>query len=284
MISEDIGFNVEKMLHNIYQERHTSPSLVALFEKARNLEEPSFGYADEFSTLIIQLSSLCANIKKGIIRDADATLGLALALDTEMEAWASRVPSDCRYETFNLPAEGYKQMGSVFGTYGNKYHTYNNLISCALWNNWRIARIVLHEIILDNCELQIEEDDDARPSKKPIGNSTMATKSRELVTSMIEDVCASVPYHFGISQKPSRIDSFNMSGIGIAAGHILLWPLFEAADCRVTSPHLRSWAAMCLEKVGHGMGMSQALAMAELLRVGTGARTWIKSSAQAISG
>lgn len=257
--------------------------LVALSEKACNSEESTSRYADELATLTIQLSSLCANIKKGVISDATARIGFALALDAEMEAWASRVPRDCKYETFTLPAESHNRMSSVCGTYGSTYHTYKNLFSCAVWNNWRTARMVIHEIILANCELHIEADDDTRPSTQPFGYSNLATRTRGLLTSMIEDLCASVPYHFGISENPSPIESVNINGVGIAAGHILFWPLFEAADCEVASPKLKNWAIMCLEKVGHGMGVSQALAMAELLREGLGSRTWIKSGARVTS-
>ena len=273
---EDSVSNVKKILHNIFQESHTSPIIVALCEKACNLEEPTSGYADEFARLTIQLSSLCANIKKGIIDDPAARISLALALDAEMEAWAARIPSDCRYETLNFPAESHNQMSCVIGTYGNEYHTYKNLFSCAVWNNWRTARMVIHEIILDDCNLQIEADTDTRLSTQPFTYSSVATRSRRILISMIEDVCASVPYHFGISKTPSHIDSANINGIGIAAGHVLFWPLFEAADCEVASPQLKSWAIMCLEKIGHGMGISQALAMANLVREGMGSRTWIK--------
>jgi hypothetical protein len=277
---EELNFNIKKMLRNIFQESHTSEVLVELSEKACNLEHSTSRYADELAALTIQLSSLCANIKKGIVSDAAARIGFALALDAEMEAWATRVPADFRYETFTLPAESHDQMSSVFGTYGGKYHIYKDLVSCALWNNWRTARMVLHEIILDSCELQTQASHDAMPSTQPFGYSNLAIRTRGLLTSMIEELCASVPYHFGISETLSPIDSVNTNGIGIAAGHILFWPLFEAADCEVASPKLKNWAIMCLEKVGHGMGISQALAMAGLLREGMGSRTWIKSGAR----
>lgn len=268
------------MLHNIYQESYTSAVLVALSEKAYNLEGSTSQYADELATLTIQLSSLCANIKKSMISDAAARIGFALALDVEMEAWASRVPPDCRYETFILPVESHNRMGSIFGIYGGKYHRYKNLFSCAVWNNWRTARMIIHEIILANCELHIDADHNIRSSSQPFGYSNLATRTRGLLTSMIEDLCASVPYHFGISETLLPTHSVNINGIGIAAGHILFWPLFEAADCEVATPELKNWAIMCLEKVGHGMGISQALAMAELLRQGMGSRTWIKSGAR----
>lgn len=77
---------------------------------------------------------------------------------------------------------------------------------------------------LANCELRIGADHDTRPSTQPFGYSNLS-RTRGLLTSMIEDLCAIVPYHFGISETPSPTDSVNINGIGIAARRILFWRL-----------------------------------------------------------
>ncbi|CAI7662993.1 unnamed protein product [Penicillium crustosum] len=66
--------------------------------------------------------------------------------------------------------------------------------------------------------------------------------------------------------------SFEVSGAG---GVTLVWPLLIAANSGFASPELRKWIIGCLEKIGHAMGINQALAMAQLLRDGMDSRAWI---------
>ncbi|KAH8691338.1 Zn(II)2Cys6 transcription factor [Talaromyces proteolyticus] len=268
--------------HDIFKESQTSPIVIDLSQKACDSGDGSVQYADQLANINIQLSRLCENIRCGELADPAARIGFALALDAEMEAWSSSVPCKWGFETITLPLESLNRMNSVFGIYGNKYHIYKDLYSCGVWNNWRGARMVLHEIILNSCNLQEEVGGDTEPSAQLFGHSKLAARSEAVMKVLIEDICASVPYHFGISSNQSSMESVGTNEPATVAGHILIWPLFLAADSIFASPDLKIWVIMCLEKIGHGMGIGQALAMANLLREGAGVRTWIQPAAALI--
>ncbi|OQE41193.1 hypothetical protein PENCOP_c005G05795 [Penicillium coprophilum] len=75
--------------------------------------------------------------------------------------------------------------------------------------------------------------------------------------------------------------SFEVSGAG---GVTLVWPLLIAANSGFASPQLRKWIISCLEKIGHSMGINQALAMAQLLQDGMDSRAWISPDASPSHG
>ncbi|KAI1145917.1 hypothetical protein F4825DRAFT_224813 [Nemania diffusa] len=60
-----------------------------------------------------------------------------------------------------------------------------------------------------------------------------------------------------------------------AGGFTLMWPLLVAANSGVVASGLREWITTCLDKIGHSMGINQALAMAKLLREGMQSRAWL---------
>lgn len=100
------------------------------------------------------------------------------------------------------------------------------------------------------------------------GSSSLETDAAHLGAFLPRTNMTNSENHYAAPLPPS----FEVSGAG---GVTLVWPLLIAANSGFASPELRKWIIGCLEKIGHSMGINQALAMAQLLRDGMDSRAWI---------
>jgi hypothetical protein len=262
-----------QLLNNIFEENYTSPTIVSLSQKASSLETDDIRFADSLATKTMQLSKFCADMRHGVITDTTAKIKFALLLDAEIESWAVSVPPSWRYKSIAIPAE-IRETSFATGVYGMYYHVYKDLYLCNVWNNWRAIRLIIHEIILDNTSNMETQSSEYGT----LNYADIAARSEHIMLQLQADIFASVPYHFGttndLSASTGNIGNFH--DITPMAGHILMWPLFLAADCRYSPPDLRDWVIMCLQKIGHQLGVNQALGMALLLQKGIGTRSWIQ--------
>ncbi|OKL59731.1 hypothetical protein UA08_05038 [Talaromyces atroroseus] len=233
--------------------------LASLSQATSSLEIGDIRFADSLATKSMKLSKFCADI--------------------QIEAWAVSVPPSWRYKNIAIRPE-IREMSFASGVYGQHYHIYEDLYLCHIWNNWRAIRLVIHEIILNSAS-QIEgqnlEYDDPM---NMINYAEIVTRSENIMQQFQTDIFASVPYHFGATDDFTASTGNTAAGfsdITPMAGHILMWPLFLAADCRYSPPALRDWVIMCLRKIVHQLGVNQALGMALMLQKGISSRAWTQS-------
>jgi hypothetical protein len=71
--------------------------------------------------------------------------------------------------------------------------------------------------------------------------------------------------------------SFQVTGAG---GLTMMWPLLVAANSGVACGDLRKWITNSLDKIGHSMGINQALAMSKLIRDGVRSRAFLSHEYQ----
>jgi hypothetical protein len=106
------------------------------------------------------------------------------------------VPSPWNYSTIDVPmVENMSVTGLIWG---NSYHVYHSTASSSMWNNYRSCRILLHELIINTVEtmdLNVTDDTSFRQRK------ALAEQSRQIARQLVEDICASVPFHFGIQPE-----------------------------------------------------------------------------------
>lgn len=222
--------------------------------------------------------------------------------------------------------------------WGSSYHVYHSIAASSMWNNYRSSRILIHELIIDTVA---GLDSSTTDQASYIQRQHLANQSRQIARQLVEDICASAPFHLGAGaedmdeiavpysesttppncsdwshvhektsvaskqwsrgreQRPSSLvsspfrdssfstisNSPNQSSFGTmskdlfkitgAGGLTLVWPLLIAANSGLASPELRNWITACFDKIGHSMGINQALAMGKLLRNGSGSRAWL---------
>lgn len=266
-------------LSSIYQEKYSSSIMTQLTEDAKQHRNPDDRIIDEVSIIVVRLNDLCAALKDGTLTQPSEIIRCTLNLDADLVSLLLTAPPAWSYTTVKVPIVDGQPITNL--VWGDNYHVYRNLAVSSMWNNARSARILMHEMILEAVKLL----EDSSPANSGFHHSqVLANQSRDAARRLVDDICASVPFHMGMgidnnydwngSGHESTVipPSFEISGAG---GVALMWPLLIAANCGLASLELRQWITRCLEKIGHSMGIHQALAMAQILRNGMHTRAWI---------
>lgn len=185
--------------------------------------------------------------------DPERIISTALALDAEYEIWARTCPLQYIYQTITLK----EKTDDVFSDH---YHVYSSIWIAAIWNNYRSARILVNELILDqlnhlyqnNPESSILWDDNCFYENQILtSNSTLLQ--------LCHDICASVPYFLGYNpDNGGRADQLPKS----VNGNLLLWPLYTAGVTGMVSDMMRCWVSGRLQWITDVMGIRQAAPLA----------------------
>ncbi|KAM6484827.1 hypothetical protein HDV62DRAFT_356537 [Trichoderma sp. SZMC 28011] len=142
--------------------------------------------------------------------------------------------------------------------YLKKYHTYRNLRSAWVWDLYNVAKVILHETIVDLLRPQI-----AKISTMPRALATQTlTQYDESLCDLHEassDIFASVPFYLNFHQK-------DVNFAKPVNALILMWNLYAAARLTICAGPARDWAIQRLQFMGHSMGVRQATALATVLK------------------
>lgn len=241
----------------------------------------------QLSVVINQLTDFCAHLKNGYIVQPTEIIRKALKIDADLVSLMINVPPLWDYAMFNVPMLDGKPI--VQGFWGDKYHIYHSISASTIWNNYRSARVIVQELIVDTIkDLELLTNDNIGSPQR----SYLVNQARQNVLQMVEDICASVPYILGMeiedsghlkvsglgasiaheSDTGATLSSFQVTGAG---GLTIMWPLLVAANSEVAGSDLRKWITACLDKIGHSMGINQALAMSKLIQDGVESRAFL---------
>ncbi|KAI0431168.1 hypothetical protein F5Y09DRAFT_305765 [Xylaria sp. FL1042] len=324
-------------LSRIYQEKYISPTLAQLTEEVKQYRDPNDRILDDLATTIIRLTNFCADIKNRCVVEPSEIIRTALIIDAELVSLLISVPPHWSYTTIQIPRIDGKRITNA--VWGSHYHIYGSITAASMWNNYRSARIIIQELIYDTLT-----DLDGFMKHNTISfpqQHSLIDQCRQTMLQLGEDICASVPFHFGLGINDNHMSQDSLSplsgapntapdaatsssflstlsnppvtsntsdgGLSLgteawlisrlssselnsnlhlsdhlgpfeivgAGGLTLMWPLLVAANSGVASKELRDWVITCLDKIGHSMGINQALAMAKLLREGMQSRAWL---------
>ncbi|CAI7602415.1 unnamed protein product [Penicillium discolor] len=327
-------------ISQIYQEKYSSPTMTQLTEEAKQYRDPDDRIIDDVNRVVIQLTNFCAALKDGSITQPSEIIRRTLNLDADLMSILLTMPPSWGYRTVKVPlVDGEPITRTVWG---DSYHVYRDLSVSGIWNNARAARLIMHEMLLE----AVEALENSSPGSSGLHQQQIiTTQSRQIAHQLVDDICASVPFHLGMgmedtyewesSSQNAGYESYPVVGIpegsflitpfpwmpmpafpsaegsssfetdaahlgaflpstnmmnsenhcaaplppsfevSGAGGVTLVWPLLIAANSGFASLELRKWIIGCLEKIGHSMGINQALAMAQLLRDGMDSRAWI---------
>ena len=143
--------------------------------------------------------------------------------------------------------------------YEGYYHTYANMSSARMWNNYRSVRILVHEDLLDN----LSRLSSTSPSFIRNACNNQTRQSNIVLSEMSAGICASVPFHLS---HIGRESSKSISTAPAVSGLFLLWPLYVATCTSRAPDKLQSWVVSKLQDIGHNMGIAQATSLAELVK------------------
>lgn len=271
----------------MYRQKHTSAIIRSLSQEAAKYRlNKDDAIIDRLSGITIPLGDLCADIQEGTISCPSDIVRCALELDAQLQSIMSDIPASMGYRTVNAALA--HRMSMVNTVWGVQYHTYRDITVSSFWNNYRSARLVLLDLIVE----AIKAMNTPLLDNKKEAHHHLLRQCQEISRQLVEDICASVPFHLGSVVDDNHVDktsnhpTFRSSSdadrhhappfvVPAAGGFALMWPLLIAADSGYASKELRAWIIDCLNKIGRSMGINQALAMAQLVQEGESTRAWL---------
>ena len=205
-------------------------------------------------------------------------------IDEEIAAWEAGIPESWRYSTCASAFAGsdlaYPETTEV---YPGSVHCYHDIWVASAWNAYRTYRIFAQAIVLNCTEWLL-------PTTWGNTNTFQYHSTTRILQKMVDDLCASVPFHLGISScTPVEISFFVHSkddfsvllnksdlferqrGFQALGGYYLVWPLFVAASVSCIPEIQKRWLRGRMTYIGAKYGLNQATALAAL---GTHTANW----------
>jgi hypothetical protein len=170
-----------------------------------------------------------------------------LQIDQDLEAWADALPSSWEPEVLTCDP------GGQF--YTSFYHKYQGFSIAAAWNQYRIARCLIGDLLSKYL-------DSSRSVKRNCDSAILRKQDsqvKETIQTLCNEISVSVPYFLG------QLNRSDPPRPGAGALEVM-WGLFVCARMRCIPKEQCLWATVQLEKIGHEMGVLQALSLADLVR------------------
>ncbi|GAD98864.1 C6 finger domain protein, putative [Paecilomyces variotii No. 5] len=280
-LKDEAGMRMFHQLRNqiliscLQTKRHVPAVVLELSKKAASLKAPDATYTDQLTDIVAKLCNLRADIASKSITKNSEIFSAACSIECELSAWVNSLPSTWAYSTTQDTREYHKvknEWNDLY-PYNGRYHVYGDLWMCNAWNNYRAARILVNEIILARLRL-MHSQPTAVSSSSEFG--VQCANIRSTLRQLAADVCYSIPYACGNVNGSNHIDVedvyISKSSIG---GFIVLWPLFLAASVDGWDRVVGEWCIECFRWIGRTLGIGQALAMIDILRMNTGIVRWM---------
>ena len=181
---------------------------------------------------------------------------LAKFIDSDLEDWKNSLPPAFSYSI--IPSANTEVVFSYM------YHVYSDTWTAAVWNLYRCARILVHEVITDWLS--------RNSMPNPVLDESYQRQSEVLLASLAHDICASAPFILGASHSsvyPSQAPR-------ATTGALLLWPLYLTATMNQQTAGAHAWIITRLDSIAQTMGIKQAESVANVLRTKREITAWDK--------
>lgn len=248
-----------------------------------------------FSDIMIRFIDLNVAVQNRSLSNTDAIIASAAQIDSELLNLQTNIPPMWQYQTIFTDADP----DLVFEGF---YHVYSDLWVAQMWNNFRILRMVLNEVIRE----QLIKGYSSNPLLFTAPEYAVQLQvSTDAIILLASKICATVPQHAGyipplapphpagseqasqawgalgvppsalacgsptsksVSQFVPQAQSLELESVRASGCYYLVWPLFMVGRTPVCPNHLRLWVINCLQYIGRTIGMQQALTFAEALK------------------
>jgi hypothetical protein len=208
--------------------------------------------AVDLVAIVVRFVSLHASTEgKGHFVDSSAVVREASQLEHELDHWKTSLPISWCYRVVRA-SERREDI------YNGNIHTYRDLWTARVWNNYRQTRIRVNEMILLQAGLL--------NNKEVISPDKVALRRRGIavISKMAEDICASVSCHFHQHTDKEAVEQKTQPVSGV---YFILCPLAIAASAIGILNSVHEFAISRLEAIGKTRGIQQALILASGARV-----------------
>jgi len=198
------------------------------------------------------LARLCS-IKEDIHTRRRAPVSALLKIHEDLQNWVTTIPAIYIYTTVVV-----ETCPEVLSGY---YHMYHKPWIAALWNNYRCATILVHDLIIYTLSTL----------NPPSLNDKQDILDRLVISQSIMDrhcleICASVPYYLNFQNCRGTCPDSPDSMSRVADCQSLIWPVYVAASMDSSSDMMRGWAMVQLIRLGRMIGTQHTNVLASLLK------------------
>lgn len=231
--------------------RNVSPRILELSDLAKAQQNEHNRPIDTFFDLIVRLNDLSIRINKAdkSTESQGFLLREALDLDTDLSLWAKSLSGSWKYTVVNPHSSACFRNADYSLIYGDGYHMYYNIGIAGIWNFYRQTRLIVNQTIramaLNCCSSQ----------RTPKFEQIMA-QSSNVTDQLVDDVCASVQFHF-VSGPHALVSVIR-----------LYWPLFIAAHCTDKRSMKYRWISQTFNMLAEATGFEQIISMSECIKNG----------------
>jgi hypothetical protein len=183
-------------------------------------------------------------------------------LEAEFVTWTEEIPDLWRYYTAMKISEIQGDITKMHAFPGD-VDIYHDIWMASIWNLSRASRLFIQGVVI-RCAAWLSAPNDYITTEEYASAATLGQR-------LVNEVCASVPYHLGWPPAKAALDLVNFPDIsGFACGddsessaknlggYFLLWPLFVAGSLDFVPDIQRQWIRGRLAYIGHSMGIKQA--------------------------
>ena len=210
--------------------------------------------AHRLSVIVARISNLRAAVFTKVITDCSSIVLSFLSIEAALSEWVMLLPPQWTFTTVDTTTES-------GADYGRQRHVYEDIWIASVWNSYRCVRMLCNEEILGHLR--------RLPSPPSLSTgadySAQARMSRSILNQLASEICTSVTFHLG---QPKVEDGRLLFQCRALYGIHLLWPLYIAGNVSETPRSRRSWVTDVLDGIGYSLGIRQASALAQMLRVG----------------
>ncbi|VUC27431.1 unnamed protein product [Clonostachys rosea] len=142
--------------------------------------------------------------------------------EAQLQQWPHTVPSHWHPRSVKT----YKNMDNTMDTFRGVSDVYPNIQIAAIWNVWRVYRVLLLRIRLrllaEFPDLIVPSSDvELTPSKTPLMEPTDHDECQNPIQGLVDSICNSVPFHLGNLLKPIALSDLGDSNIQFPSYHDL---------------------------------------------------------------
>jgi hypothetical protein len=219
-------------------------------QSINNLSKALLGLSmdEPLEKLAVIASHLCELKDRRLAGTAPSLVEL-LSLKAELYSWERDVPDDYSYETVAC-----EQSEDMFLGY---YHSYCGSWSAAAWNKYRCCGVLVNELILECLDSPHMKCSQYTKAVLKLHHD----KAKFEMMLHTSEICASVPFYLGNqgdNLKRQRCQS-------VTGCQLLIWPLYVAGSMENSSQAMREWVITRLIRLGHIIGTTLPITLAELL-------------------
>ena len=179
-------------------------------------------------------------------------------LEASLKAWGLSAPSEYSYTTVDSQTLHDASNENLF--YSSKAYVYKAHAYAVSWNRCRGARLIANGLIQKAVSWAHIL---AHPGEQIDSNTIPGrAESIQTVQQLVDDVCASVPYHFGATEGGPMSSVYSPATATNA--YTLVWPLIFCAGMKHIPDLQRDWIKSRLDLIGRITDSAMVISVAKV--------------------